>query len=357
LASSASISNRTGVALIGLGYWGPKLLKALLASPRAELLAVCDRHPEHLEEIKVQVNSQHPGSSAKTLLAGNPEDVFKNPDVKLIFIATQAQSHFTLVERALKAGKAVMVEKPCTTSLEQALQLQALAQQTGGRVFVDHIYLFSNELRRFQHAARTLFQAPQFLYKSERSDFGPFANDVGIAPLLLYHDLYVVDELWDLARIESAHSQQRQVISPWKNDHVHLEMQTANPQQAFALEASLLSPQKVRRISLHTSEGVLLWDDLLAPEQKIRFYRKQIQVDGKRAKVIDKGVEEIKDLGVLLWPESEPLRNLVEHTIESFQSGKPAIHEIEKSIRIWRVIDAIEKKNLLSSQETPAWRL
>jgi predicted dehydrogenase len=43
--------NPVRVAVVGLGYWGPQLVRNLYESPHAELAAVCDTRTETLEQI------------------------------------------------------------------------------------------------------------------------------------------------------------------------------------------------------------------------------------------------------------------------------------------------------------------
>lgn len=59
------------------------------------------------------------------------EDIFKDPQVKLVVICTHADSHFEYARKALEAGKHVLVEKPFTATLEQAQRLFALARERG----------------------------------------------------------------------------------------------------------------------------------------------------------------------------------------------------------------------------------
>lgn len=59
------------------------------------------------------------------------DDILQDPQVKLVVICTQVDSHFEYAKKALEAGKNVLVEKPFTPTLEQARELFALAKQKG----------------------------------------------------------------------------------------------------------------------------------------------------------------------------------------------------------------------------------
>jgi 1,5-anhydro-D-fructose reductase (1,5-anhydro-D-mannitol-forming) len=67
------------------------------------------------------------------------EAVLRDRDVQAVFIATDNLSHAPLAERALKAGKHVLVEKPMATRLADARRLVALARKQGVSLGVDHM--------------------------------------------------------------------------------------------------------------------------------------------------------------------------------------------------------------------------
>ena len=67
------------------------------------------------------------------------EAVLRDRDVQAVFIATNNSSHAPLAERALKAGKHVLVEKPMATRLPDARRLAALARKQGLSLGVDHM--------------------------------------------------------------------------------------------------------------------------------------------------------------------------------------------------------------------------
>jgi predicted dehydrogenase len=69
------------------------------------------------------------------------EAVLRDRNIQAVFIATDNLSHAPLAERALKAGKHVLVEKPMATRLADARRLAALAARQGLSLGVDHMML------------------------------------------------------------------------------------------------------------------------------------------------------------------------------------------------------------------------
>jgi predicted dehydrogenase/threonine dehydrogenase-like Zn-dependent dehydrogenase len=81
-----------------------------------------------------------------------PEAVFADPDVHLIFIATQHDSHAPLAEAALRAGKAVWLEKPAALNETQLYSLATAAQETDGFLTIGYNRRFSPHARAVRKA-------------------------------------------------------------------------------------------------------------------------------------------------------------------------------------------------------------
>jgi predicted dehydrogenase len=98
-ASVIAPDGPVGVAIIGLGYWGPNLLRVLADNPDAQVRWICDLDRERLRRAK----RRYP--SAKT--ATKVERVLSDPAVEAVLIATPVRTHHALAAQALQAGKHV----------------------------------------------------------------------------------------------------------------------------------------------------------------------------------------------------------------------------------------------------------
>src|SRR5205823_1554447 len=86
----------------GLGYWGPNLARNF--DDLAELVWLCDMS----EESRERFAQRYPGAR----MTGDFDELLSDPDLDAVVIATPVPTHFELAQRALKAGKHVLVEKP-----------------------------------------------------------------------------------------------------------------------------------------------------------------------------------------------------------------------------------------------------
>lgn len=66
------------------------------------------------------------------------EELLAIGSIRLIVIATPNQTHFPLAKRCLEAGRDVVVDKPFTTTLEEAVELFRLARERGRLLTVYH---------------------------------------------------------------------------------------------------------------------------------------------------------------------------------------------------------------------------
>jgi len=82
----------------------------------------------------------------------NPRAAFDDPAVDLVFIATQHDSHAPLAEAALRAGKAVWLEKPAALDERQLESLAQAARETGGFLTVGYNRRFSPHARAIHDA-------------------------------------------------------------------------------------------------------------------------------------------------------------------------------------------------------------
>jgi predicted dehydrogenase len=127
------MSNRgpLGVAIAGLGFGQAVHLPALRACPHTEPVALWHPRAERLEAACR--SAELPGTS-------DFEALLANPRVEAVVIATPPAPRAELAERALRAGKHLLLEKPVALGAADVESLQRLALQRGLTVAVDFEY-------------------------------------------------------------------------------------------------------------------------------------------------------------------------------------------------------------------------
>ncbi len=135
------------VGVIGYGYWGPNIVRNCQRARRtAELVAVCDKSPAALQRAQ----RLYPGVQAHHGLQRHPA----SPDVDAVAVVTPVWTHYELAKAALENGKHVFVEKPFTSTPQQAEELIELAERKNLKIMVDHTFLFSGAVRKIKRDRR-----------------------------------------------------------------------------------------------------------------------------------------------------------------------------------------------------------
>ena len=109
------------VGVVGMGI-GRANAKAIAANPRGEVVALCDLLEERMEEVAADL-PQRPRFFT------DYEAMCADADIDAIMVGTPNQLHVPMAEKALKAGKHVLVTKPLADSPEAAERVVALAEQ------------------------------------------------------------------------------------------------------------------------------------------------------------------------------------------------------------------------------------
>jgi hypothetical protein len=130
------------VAVIGYGHWGPNVVRNFLSLENCQIIAVCDKSPAALRRARRQC----PGVDLTTDFA----DVLTSAQVDAVAVVTPVWTHFELAKSALTNGKHVFVEKPFTSTTQQAEELIELADRKHLKIMVDHTFLFGGPVAKIR---------------------------------------------------------------------------------------------------------------------------------------------------------------------------------------------------------------
>ena len=110
------------VAVVGLGYWGPNLVRVLIDRTDVEVGWICDTDLSRLERF----GRRYPSVQ----LTQDLDDVLDDPVRRRRAPGNPVFTHYELARRCLEAGKHTFVEKPLAPSTALAEQLIALVAAT-----------------------------------------------------------------------------------------------------------------------------------------------------------------------------------------------------------------------------------
>jgi predicted dehydrogenase len=240
-----------GVAVVGLGYWGPNLLRVLADNPSVRVRWICDLDRDRLAKHRLR----YPSARVTTQLTR----VLTDPEVEAVIIATPVHTHYDLSALALEAGKHVFVEKPLAPSSALADDLAALAAERDRTLMCGHTFVYSPPVRAIKRMLEAGTLGEVYFISSSRVNLGLHQRDVSVIWDLGPHDfsilLYWLSELPVAVRAVG-----RDSIVKGIADVAFVTMTFASGIVAN-VELSWLAPSKLRRTVLVGSERMVIYDD------------------------------------------------------------------------------------------------
>src|SRR5579863_239996 len=160
----------SGICVVGLGYWGPNLLRTIHELRCSRRIVACDVDAQSLMRVErlhrdVEVSARF-------------DHLLEDPEIEAVVIATPASTHFTLAKQALTAGKAVLVEKPLATSFADAAELVRIARERKSVLMVGHIFEYSRTIAKVADIVRSGDLGEIVHINSVRTSLGLLHHDV-----------------------------------------------------------------------------------------------------------------------------------------------------------------------------------
>lgn len=317
-------------AMIGYGYWGRNVAKALYLSREFELITIYDQDPTS-QNLAHQAYAFTPYESYEHILSDSA--------IEAVFIITPPRTHYTLAKHALESKKHTFVEKPLTTRSAEAKALYDLADSTGVKLYCDHIFLHSPAVQ-YLKAHMTDFGDIVYI-NARRINLGLFQNNVDVIWDLAIHDLSIIDYLVGLhIKRASTFSTQYQNYPNDALANINLELESGI---FITLTLSWLSPIKVREIMIGGSKKTAIYDE--TKKDKITFFDTGVVIKDEfdKPSLYQKMVE--YKLGTQTSPKL-PQSMALDNSIAYFANSiiKDSINTESKNAQahVLRVIKAIE---------------
>jgi len=169
--------NPLRVGVIGTGHLGALHIKMYTQIPSAHLVGVYDVDSKRSEKYAAEF-----GIKAFAQM----DDLLAN--VEAVSIATVTQSHYDVAMQVVKRGVHLLIEKPITTTIEQAHALTELAETKGLKLQVGHIERFNSAIL----ALEPYDIKPLFIESHRLAQFNPRGSDVAVVLDLMIHDIDLI---------------------------------------------------------------------------------------------------------------------------------------------------------------------
>lgn len=321
------------IGIIGVGYWGPHLIRNFSDLDDSRIVACADLSEDRLGKIA----KRYPGVVCTT----SYEDLLNDSDVEAVVIATPVSTHFPIAKAALEHGKHVMIEKPLADSAEHALELVELAKRVDRVLMVDHTFIYTSAVRKIRELLDSGDLGDVLYFDSVRVNLGLFQKDINVIWDLAPHDLSIMDYLLRveplaISALGASHS---------GNGIANIAYMTLRfPNNVLAhFHVNWLAPVKIRQTLVGCSKKMIVYDDL-EPTDKVRVYDKGIVINGSPEKRYQTLIG--YRTGDVLIPKidaTEALQRVSQEFVSSIRENRAPLTDGVAGYRVVCLLEAAQK--------------
>ena len=322
---------RLNIGVVGVGYWGPNLVRNLQEMSTADVAWVCDLDPEALELI----HRRYPATQTTTRLG----DILDDPAVDAVVVATPVSTHFDLAAAALHAGKHVLVEKPLAASTHEGAQLIELAKRQGLTLMPGHTFLYSPPVLKIKELISSGAMGEIYFISTSRVNLGIHQTDVSVISDLGPHDFSIL-RYWLEESPSSVSALSRDCVGSGTSDVAFVDLEYPSGTIAH-VELAWLAPSKLRRTTIVGSESMVVYDD--SSPEPVRIF------DSGVAPRNPQSFGEYRltyRTGDILSPRIEPREPLLLQLtdfVQAIVTGREPRSTPELGLDVLRVIDAAHR--------------
>lgn len=324
------------IAQIGVGYWGPNLLRNLMMNKRCRVHAVAELSPERRDYVH--------GLYPAVQITEDFDSICADQAIDAVVIATPVATHFKIGMKALEGGKHILVEKPLARSVAEVEELEKLAARKNLQVMVGHTFLYNAAVRYAKEFIDSgkLGQI-RYIY-SQRLNLGRIRSDVDALWNFAPHDISIIQYWLGDPNPLSVVRRGIGYIQPEVDDVVFLNIIYPNKIMAN-IHVSWLDPHRIRSMVIVGSERMVIYDD--TEENKIAIYDKGIDRRATLGEGMDFDNQHFPLFdhrsGDVFLPKinfQEPLKVELDHFIDCISNGTECLTGITHAKR---VVDILEK--------------
>ena len=300
-------------AVIGAGRMGTHHVRTYSKMPNVELVAVCDIDEARARETADEFDVPAATSSPNSLL----------DKVDAVSIAVPTAYHAETAEPFIRAGIAVLIEKPIAPDSRTAETILDWAARSGAVVSVGHSERFNPVVLAMDRMAVT----PKFIETQRVSPFTFRSADIGVVFDMMIHDIDIVLHLVKSRRYD-VHAVGVNVLGPHED--------VANARISFDngcvvnLTASRLALKTERRLRVFSPDAYFTMDyqkktglavKLDANLDLIKLARERNFDDLSQMSGLDFG--KMVKVEPLVCDDVEPLRAEIDSFLNAVRTGEP----------------------------------
>lgn len=337
------------VCVVGLGHWGPNLVRAIERYPGARVVVAADPSDERRNLICERI----PGLPVER----NFEDCLKGYEFEAVVVAVPTALHYQLGMQALDAGKHVFIEKPLADSSQAAQELCRKAESMGKTLMTGHVFLFNKAMQHVADIVQRGELGKLFYIHTLRTNLGPIRSDVNALWDLASHDISIFNFVFNALPLQvtcSAYSLLGRAVEDIAQGSL---LYPGNRVATFFV--SWLDPQKKREVTVVGDRKMLIFDDM-QPEKPIRVFDKGVTVirPDEYADTFSSFRMSIRE-GQVVEPEvttGEPLVNECFHFLDCIKNGTTPISGGQVGADVVAILEALSRSALEKGRPVDIWQ-
>ena len=256
------------LGIIGLGYWGPNIVRNALAVDSIDRVVACDIDTAQLAKIQEKHPEVETSNDVDALLADD--------NIDAVAVVLPVGLHHPIAMKAIQAGKHVVVEKPFTSTVAQGEEILEAADKAGVITMVDHTFLYTGAVMKIKELADAGELGDIYFYDSARTNLGLFQRDCNVIWDLAPHDFSIMNHVIN---------RKPRTVRAMGGDHtgrgfadiayVHV---TFDDNVVAHFHVSWVSPIKERQTVIGGDKKMIVWDDT-NNEERVKLFDKGFSVE------------------------------------------------------------------------------
>ncbi len=320
------------LGIIGLGYWGPNIVRNAVMNPEITRIVCCDQNPERLDNIQKTFSTVEIQHEVSALL--------NDPEIDAVAIITPVYAHYEVAKQALLAGKHILVEKPFMSSVQQSEEILALAEKQQRIVMVDHTFIYTPAVRKIKELYDTGVLGDLYYFDSVRVNLGLFQRDVNVIWDLAPHDFSIMHHIIG-KRPVSVRAMGSDHVGKGMEDVAYVHVEFENNLIAH-FHINWLSPVKVRRTLIAGTKKMVLYDDMENVE-KVRVFDKGIDVASREAEYQLLVNYRSGEMYSPVLDNTEALKALIQEFIDSVKENRAPKTSGQDGLEVVRILEATQE--------------
>lgn len=344
-----SSANPTRVCVVGLGHWGPNIVRAVEQHPHAKVVVAAESSAERRKLVSERI----PG----LVIEKTFQECLSKHEFDAVVIAVPTELHFQVGMQALEAGKHILVEKPLAMNSQEGLELCDEAKRRGKILMTGHIFLYNEGINALKEIVDRGELGNLFYIHALRTNLGPFRSDVNALWDLASHDISIFNYIFGTFPMQVTCSAYNMLGRPVEDIAQGVLHYSNNRVAAFFV--SWLDPQKKREITVVGDRKMLTFDDM-QPERPIKIFDKGVTVNKlpEYTDTFNNFRMSIRD-GECIQPEistGSPLRNECCHFIDCVRTKSTPKTDGYGGLDVVRVLEALSRSANEGGRPVSLWR-